>query len=83
MVRMIETSPWTEQPEPPPVKKYSIELYKSFYVVMREVAGKKVLVVVAVYKKGAEAVKLLVEGLERDKWNLRHENLHLKHAPTP
>jgi hypothetical protein len=62
MARMIETSLWHEQPEPPPVKKYSVEPYKGFYAVMREVAGKKALVVVAVYKNGAEAVKTLVEG---------------------
>jgi hypothetical protein len=64
------------------VKKYSIEPYKGFYAVMREVAGKKALVVVAVYE-GAEAVKTLVEGLERNKRNSRHENLRLKHAQTP
>jgi hypothetical protein len=36
----------------PPEKKYSIEPYKGFYTIMREVAGKKELVVVTVYKKG-------------------------------
>jgi hypothetical protein len=53
MGRMIETSPWPEQPRPmPAAKKYSIEPYKGFYAVMKEVAGRKELVVVAVYKKG-------------------------------
>jgi len=36
----------------PPGQKYSIEPYKGFYTIMKEVAGKKALVVVAVYKKG-------------------------------
>jgi hypothetical protein len=40
----------------------------------KEGAGKKALVVVAVDKKGAEALKTLVEGLE-------HEMLRLQHAP--
>jgi hypothetical protein len=42
--KMIETSPWPAMPEPaPPVRKYSIEPYKGFYAVMKEVAGKKSL----------------------------------------
>ena len=81
MGRMIETSPWPEQPRSmPAAKKYSIEPYKGFYVVMKEMAGRKELVVVAVYKKGAEAVKTLVEGPERQlaeatcPQQVRHDN---------
>ena len=64
----------------PAAKKYSIEPYKGFYVVMKEMAGRKELVVVAVYKKGAEAVKTLVDGLERQlaeatrPQQVRHDN---------
>jgi len=79
--KMIETSPWPEQPAPKPLaKKYSSEPYKGFNAVMKEVVGRKKFVVVAVYKKGAEAVKTLVEGLERQPaeatrpQQVRHDN---------
>jgi len=45
------------------------------------VAGNKALVMVAVDKKGIEAMQTLVEGLECDKLHQRHESLRLKHAP--
>ena len=64
----------------PAAKKSSIEPYKGCYVVMKEMACRKELIVVAVYKKGAEAVQTLVDGLERQlaeatcPQQVRHDN---------
>ena len=72
---MIDRDPWPAQPEAPskPEPRYSVEPYKGFYAVMKEVAGhKKELVVVAVYKKGAQEVVRRLEGADREIVNLRH-----------